>query len=163
MRMNDILNYFNPPPGRSTFYDWRSKGLIVPASTSKELKGYYKLNASLKRLGLPIQDVKAWREAHVRIKGNERQRSLVFTALAILVEELMLCPADEFSSGLSEKEMEVVRKVYSAHKVFLDPTVEPFEEGGLTYPLQDVRERLAYAGAVLDTFDLENYGRIRGA
>jgi len=63
VRREDILQYFNPPPGRATFYDWRDKGLVVPASSSRELKGYYKLNASLKRLGLPIRDVKAWREA----------------------------------------------------------------------------------------------------
>jgi hypothetical protein len=52
-RKEDILEYFHPSPGRSTFYDWKDRGLVVPASLSKELKGYYKLNATLKRLGLP--------------------------------------------------------------------------------------------------------------
>lgn len=162
VRREDILKYFNPPPKRSTFYDWRDQGLVVPAGSSKVLKGYYKLNASLKRLGLPIQDIKAWRTENLKNEGNLRERSLIFTALAVLTEELMLCPADEFATGLNEKELNSLGKVYEAHRKYLDITVESFEEEGSVYPLKDIRERLAYAGGVLDAFDMEKHGHIRG-
>ena len=44
-----ISNYFPPPLPRSTFYDLVNKGKIVPI---KGPKGFYRLNDSLRRLGL---------------------------------------------------------------------------------------------------------------
>jgi hypothetical protein len=42
--------YFEKPLPRSTFHDLVSKGKITPF---KDLKGFYELNASLRRMGLP--------------------------------------------------------------------------------------------------------------
>jgi hypothetical protein len=50
VRRETISRYFNPPLPRSTFHDLVNKGKVVPF---KHLKGFYHLNGSLRRLGLP--------------------------------------------------------------------------------------------------------------
>lgn len=49
VRRETISRYFEPPLPRSTFHDFVNKGVIVPM---KGLRGFYLLNASLRRLGL---------------------------------------------------------------------------------------------------------------
>ncbi|BCU76845.1 hypothetical protein [Luteolibacter sp. LG18] len=49
VRRETISGYFHPPLPRSTFHDFVKKGKIVPF---KDLRGFYKLNDSLRRLGL---------------------------------------------------------------------------------------------------------------
>ena len=50
VRYETLSGYFEPRIPRSTFHDLVNKGRVVPM---KELRGYYLLNASLRRLGLP--------------------------------------------------------------------------------------------------------------
>jgi hypothetical protein len=45
-----LLRFFAPPIGKSTFYNLVKRGVIVKI---KEVQGYYLLNESLVRLGLP--------------------------------------------------------------------------------------------------------------
>ena len=49
VRRETISRYFEPPLPRSTFHDFVSKGVIIPM---KGVRGFYLLNASLRRLGL---------------------------------------------------------------------------------------------------------------
>lgn len=49
VRREDFNRYFSKPLAKSTFYDLVQKGTI---SSMKELAGFYKLNDSLRRLGL---------------------------------------------------------------------------------------------------------------
>ena len=49
VRREAISEFFDPPLARSTFYDLRNKGKIVPL---KDIEGMYLLNESLRRLGL---------------------------------------------------------------------------------------------------------------
>lgn len=49
VRRETISRYFHPPLPRSTFHDFVSKGKILPV---KGIRGFYRLNESLKRLGL---------------------------------------------------------------------------------------------------------------
>jgi hypothetical protein len=49
VRAETICGYFHPPLARSTFHDFVNKGKIIPM---KGIRGFYLLNASLKRLGL---------------------------------------------------------------------------------------------------------------
>ncbi len=49
VRRELISSYFDPPLARSTFHDLVNKGQIVPM---KGLRGFYRLNDSLRRLGL---------------------------------------------------------------------------------------------------------------
>jgi hypothetical protein len=46
-----ICSMFTPPLPKSTFYDRAKEGKIIPMP---ELPGYYLVNASLHRLGLPL-------------------------------------------------------------------------------------------------------------
>lgn len=50
VRRETISQYFHPPLPRSTFHDLVNKGKVVPF---KHLKGFYYLNGSLRRLGMP--------------------------------------------------------------------------------------------------------------
>ena len=49
VRAQTIGRYFSPPLATSTFHDFVNKGKIVPL---KGIRGFYKLNDSLRRLGL---------------------------------------------------------------------------------------------------------------
>ncbi len=49
VRKDTICNFFSPPMPSSTFHDRVNEGIIVPI---KGVRGYYKLNDSLRRLGL---------------------------------------------------------------------------------------------------------------
>ena len=49
VRAEVIGRFFSPPLASSTFYDFVNKGKIVPL---KGIRGFYKLNDSLRRLGL---------------------------------------------------------------------------------------------------------------
>ena len=49
VRRETIGRFFDPPLPRSTFHDLVNKGKIVPL---KDLRGFYRLNDSLRRLGL---------------------------------------------------------------------------------------------------------------
>jgi hypothetical protein len=49
VRRETISRYFVPPLPRSTFHDFVNKGTIIPM---KGVRGFYLLNASLRRLGL---------------------------------------------------------------------------------------------------------------
>ena len=49
VRKETICGYFSPPMPSSTFYDRVNEGIVVPI---KNMRGFYKLNESLKRLGL---------------------------------------------------------------------------------------------------------------
>jgi hypothetical protein len=49
VRAEVIGRYFKPPLASSTFHDFVNKGQIVPL---KGIRGFYKLNDSLRRLGL---------------------------------------------------------------------------------------------------------------
>ena len=49
VRRQTISQFFEPPLARSTFYDFKDKGKIVPL---KGIQGFYLLNESLRRLVL---------------------------------------------------------------------------------------------------------------
>jgi hypothetical protein len=49
VRKEDICAFFSPPMPPSTFHDRVNDGIIVPI---KGMRGFYKLNDSLRRLGL---------------------------------------------------------------------------------------------------------------
>lgn len=49
VRNEDICAFFSPPMPSSTFHDRVNDGIIVPI---KGMRGFYKLNDSLRRLGL---------------------------------------------------------------------------------------------------------------
>ncbi|MBC2596287.1 hypothetical protein H5P28_18625 [Ruficoccus amylovorans] len=149
----------------STFFEWGHKGLLVRAV----VKGYYKLNATRANLGLPLADLKEFRQQLEREHERHNQawqRKLLFTALSILSEEALICPADDIPLRLTPKDMEVVAKHYAVHRPFLEippPSATISPSTAPTCLLTDPIERLHYVGSVLDAHDMSTTGRIRGA
>jgi hypothetical protein len=75
--------HFDPPLAKSTFYDLVNRGKIQPVSG---VRGYFRLNASLQRMGLP--PVKSLTpEASPRIEDSG-YRDLALLALQALMEML---------------------------------------------------------------------------
>jgi hypothetical protein len=73
---------FDPPPGRSTFFEWVNKGTVVKA---RGLTGYDLLNATRKKMKLPLIDVKRYRAEQQA--SSDQPRKLVYSALVMLVPE----------------------------------------------------------------------------
>lgn len=153
VRRETILSFFDPSPSRSTFYEWVDQGLVIPGGNAKALKGYYKLNESLARLGLPMVDVNEWRKAKSLGDEYKRTRCLYVSVMAIFVEELLLTHSEEPADHLNAKEMDQMVRVFKAHQPYLDPDFPPFQKDGVAYPIKDLKERLAYVGGVLSSLD----------
>ena len=128
VRRETISAYFDPPLARSTFHDLVGKGKIIPI---KGLRGFYKLNDSLRRLGLREvpnlpQDSKRTTEDILRMAFTQID-PLIFPAPAWMLGE------DE----LDPKDVDHARVLAAVHREYVD---------GLT----SAEEKLAYFGGVLD-------------
>ena len=75
---DEICSLFNPPPGKTSFFDWVNKGHIVKA---RSIKGYYLLNATRVRQGMNPIDVRKYREAIKPISKGLHNRHLLYLAI----------------------------------------------------------------------------------
>ena len=79
------MRFFGPPIGRSTFYNLVRRGVIVKI---KEVQGYYLLNESLVRLGLPpVSELPATPDA------AQREKQLVELALNLAAPDVVPMPS----------------------------------------------------------------------
>ena len=81
VRRESFDSYFDKPLPRSTFHDLVGKGIVVPL---KGLKGFYKLNDSLRRMGLrEVPSLPDVRRIDGRRAGHNysRVRATVMTGL----------------------------------------------------------------------------------
>jgi len=53
-----MIEMFDPPPERAIFFEWVNKGTVVK---TLGLTGYFLLNATRKKVKLPLVDVKRYR------------------------------------------------------------------------------------------------------
>jgi hypothetical protein len=128
VRRETICQYFDPPLPRSTFHDLVNKGQIIPL---KGLRGFYKLNESLKRLGL----------REVAAPPKEPKRSLLEIAqLALTFIDPELFPEPSWMLGVEELD---IREVDHA-QLMADLHRAPLEE------LPSIPMKLAYGAGVLD-------------
>ena len=80
-----LMRFFGPPIGKSTFYNLVGRGVIVKI---KEVQGYYLLNESLVRLGLPpVSGLPLTPDA----AGRERQ--LVELAMSLAAPDVVPVPS----------------------------------------------------------------------
>jgi hypothetical protein len=79
-----MTRFFAPPIVKSTFHDLVGRGLIVPV---KGLRGYYRLNASLERLGLRAVAELPGKD------GREREMRLACLALWLAAPDVALKPS----------------------------------------------------------------------
>ena len=129
VRRETICRYFSPPLPSSTFYDLVNKGSVVPL---KGLKGFYKLNDSLRRLGL--REVPALPECADQ-RSNE---DILRLALVLIDPELFPAP-----SWMLNVEALDLRDADHA-RLLADQHVGPING------LATVQEKLAYAAGMLD-------------
>jgi hypothetical protein len=131
-----ISKYFSPPLPRSTFYDLVNKGKIVPI---KGLKGFYRLNDSLRRLGLR----EVAQLPHSTGRSMEELVRLVFSLIdpTVFPEPSWLLCVEIIDS----KDLKLVGLLVEKH-------AECVEE------LPSFQEKHAYLQGVLDATHLEELG-----
>ena len=128
-----ISGYFSPPLPRSTFYDLVNKGKILPV---KGLKGFYLLNASLRRLGL--------REV-VRLpeSGSRTPEDLVHLAFSLIDPTVFPSPSWLLSGEvIAPNDLTLIQML-----------VEKHAEG--VSGLRSFSEKHAYLHGVLDACHIE--------
>ena len=102
VRREVIQNFFEPPIGKSTFFDLVNRGKIAEV---KELRGYYRLNESLRRLGLPQVD-----ELPRAAAGGLDKRVLADIALDLCMPDELPVPSELLTQALSADDvLEVLR------------------------------------------------------
>ncbi len=133
VRRERIQALTDPPVPKSTFFDWVKKGKVVRA---KGLRGYYLLNKTRKKLGLPQVDVSRQPETQDPFTPNS-DRSLTFLALGMIVQEaLSVFVEEEVPELITMRDFFLVEAIVRKHKPALAEIKDPVE-------------RLAYVGGAL--------------
>ncbi len=129
VRRDTISGFFSPPLPSSTFHDLVNKGKIVPV---KGLRGFYRLNDSLRRLGL--REV-----AHLPSKVSLRPiEDIVRLAFALIDSGTFPAPAWMLlEDDLDPRDYEHARLIADLHREAV-------------LGLQSDKEKCAYAEGVLD-------------
>jgi hypothetical protein len=129
VRRETISRYFEPPLPRSTFHDLVGKGSIVPM---KGLRGFYRLNDSLRRLGL--REVPS-------LPGSDTKR----TTEDILQLALALIDPDVFPAPSWMLDVEVLEMRDADHaRLLAEKHTEPINA------LATALEKIHYARGVMD-------------
>lgn len=131
VRRETIQKQFDPPIGKSTFYDLVERGKIVPI---KGLRGFYRLNESLRRLGMPPA---ARVSEGTSRPGTLDDASLAEIALALAMPDEVMAPAALLDHELTGKEVLQVARLQRAYSQKL-------------CEIHDSRERLGFAQGVRD-------------
>jgi hypothetical protein len=116
-----IIEMFDPPPGRSTFFEWVNKGTVVKA---RGLTAYFLLNATRKKVKLPPVDVAAYR-SQIASPAN-RKRQVHFTALFMLVPDIVEIFSDiEVPEALTLEEYRRIQHLMAMYGPELDLIEDP--------------------------------------
>jgi len=128
VRRETISRFFDPPLPRSTFHDLVNKGKIVPL---KDLRGFYRLNDSLRRLGL--------REVPRLPQDPPKRTTEDILRLAFTLLEPVIFPAPPWLltvEGLDLRDIDQAKFLATAHR---DELAD----------LGSAEEKLAYFSGVL--------------
>jgi hypothetical protein len=137
VRRETILELFNPPPSRSSFFEWVKSGRIIKA---RGLKGYYLLNATRRKLRVPPVDVASFRKQEATPANRKLQ--LVYTALMLIVPEMTaVIRGIEIPEVLAPAEVVEIKRLAAAHR-------KPLMEQGELY------FKIVYCRAVLDAEEI---------
>lgn len=142
VRRETISAYFHPPLPRSTFHDLVGKGMIIPI---KALRGFYKLNESLKRMGL--KEVSSL-PAEVEQRSMEDILRLAFT----LIDPLAF-PMPTWLLTVEAIDNRDIDHAVLHSRIHFEPVNE----------LGSVHEKLAYLNGVLAAQTMREIDDERGA
>jgi hypothetical protein len=129
VRREIISRYFDPPLARSTFHDLVNKGKIIPI---KGLRGYYRLNDSLRRLGL--------REVPNLPQDPSTRTTEEILRLAFTQIDPLIFPAPAWMLAVEEldpKDVDHAQLVAGLHRETVNA-------------LESAEKKVAYFGGVLD-------------
>jgi hypothetical protein len=111
VRREAIQNFFDPPIAKSTFFDLVARGKVAKV---KELRGYYRLNESLQRLGLSAVDqLPAWG------RDDLDPRALADIALALCMPGELPMPSELLAHALTADEVLLVARLQRSYKAEL--------------------------------------------
>jgi len=130
VRREVIERLFDPPIGRSTFFDLVERGKIAKV---KGLRGYYRLNESLRRLGMPEVEKPP---GNAGDESSLNDRILADFALSLCIPELPE-PSELLSHALSGEEVLKVLRLQRTYSFALKG-------------LKALPERLAFAQGARD-------------
>jgi len=129
VRREVLDKFFEPPISKSAFYDLVKRGKIAEL---KELRGFYRLNESLRRLGLPPVDQLPRAPA-----GGLDKRVLADIALDLCTPDEQPIPSELLDQALTGDEVLEVVRLKGAYRQELST-------------LHSREERLAFAQGVKD-------------
>lgn len=113
--------FFTPPIARSTFYYLVKRGRIIPLN---EPRGYFRLNASLKRLGMPTVDrLPSAKGGHV----ESRPVQIVILVLSMLLGSEFPRISSADLDSITMGEVAEIKRLFAAYEVELD-TLKIFQE-----------------------------------
>lgn len=136
VRREQISSYFHPPLAESTFYDFVKKGKIAPM---KGIRGFYKLNDSLRRLGL--REVPNMPEIAKRSMED-------ITRLALSLIDPLVFPSPPWLltvEALDAKEVDHAMLLADQHRERIDA-------------FGDTLEKIAYGAGILDGAAMRDAG-----
>lgn len=135
VRRETICGYFHPPLPRSTFHDLVNQGKITPF---KHLRGFYKLNDSLRRLGLK-EVAELPKEAPTRSTED-----IIRFAFSVIDPEVFTDPSwllDE--EMIDERDADHAMHIIEKHRAEVEQ-------------IADYQLKLAYLQGVLDAAHMQN-------
>lgn len=129
-----LMRFFGPPIGKSTFYNLVRRGVIVKM---QEVQGYYLLNESLVRLGLPHVS-----GLPVTPDAARRERQLVELALSLAAPDVVPVPSWMLTDArlTAHEKSHVALLSMHHHRKMQDITLQP--------------DRVAYLQGVLDAAEV---------
>ena len=123
----EICSLFNPPPGKTSFFDWVNKGHIVKA---RSIKGYYLLNATRVRQGMNPIDLQSYRQAIQSTPQGLHGRQLLY--LAVLntspQHQLLAPPPFPMPQALEYDDLRRIEQFEAEHVKQLEAFKDPLEQ-----------------------------------
>ena len=146
VRREVIQAFFTPPIAKSTFYDLVQRGTIAEVHG---LRGYYRLNQSLSRLGMPAVD---------RLPSGEGKstdlddRALVDIALSICMPDELPIPSELLSHKLTPGEVLKIARLRRAYDKGLSEVHDPVGRIKFAQGVRDAAMMFASEGVKIPGF-----------
>jgi hypothetical protein len=114
VKRDEICSLFNPPPGKTSFFDWVNKGHIVKA---RSIKGYYLLNATRVRQGMNPIDLQSYRKAIRSTSKGLHNRQLLHLAVISTNPQLkkLAPPLFEIPQTLEDDDLRKIEQFKADH------------------------------------------------
>lgn len=139
VRRDAIMALFDPPIGTSAFNVRKNNGEFV----SSKVRGFYLLNKTRKKLGMPPVDISGYRVEQEKVDETQLLRERYFLALTLVVPEaLEVFTERNLPETLSFRDAETIQGMVKRYR-------DDLEVNGIN----DTTARLAFVGAALKALE----------